>query len=138
MPLCPSVSPSFPPSSVRIEPIPIVEAQGWILVLLLQEAIADHEDLDLAAHETAECVIGRAGDRLAAHIEAGIDENWAAGQCLKTAQQRMVARVGLTMHGLNPRRIIDVGDGWDLRTRHVQLVDAEEIALGFADCAATA
>src|SRR6516162_9717376 len=33
--------------SVRIEPVPVVEAQGRVLVFLLQKAIAGNEDVDL-------------------------------------------------------------------------------------------
>ena len=88
----------------RVEPILVVEFQGGILIFLAKETIADDENVDLAPHKAAECVLGRADDRLAAHIEAGIDQNRAAGQFLKAAEQRVVTRIGFAVHGLDRGR----------------------------------
>ena len=41
----------------------------------------------LGAHEAAEGVLGRAYDRLAAHVEAGVDQYGASGQPVKAAEQ---------------------------------------------------
>ena len=38
----------------------------------------------------------------------------------------MIQFMVFPVDGLNAGRIVDVGDGWDLRTRHVQLLDAEQ------------
>ena len=35
----------------------------------------------------------RADDRLAAHVEAGVDQHRAAGECLETGDQRVIARI---------------------------------------------
>ena len=75
--------------SVQIEPVPVVEAQGRVLVFLLQKVIADNEGVDLAAHKATERVFGGASDRLTPHVEAGIDDDRAPGQRLETAQQRV-------------------------------------------------
>ena len=45
---------------------------------------------------------------------------------LEGRDQRVVARIGLAVHGLEPRRIIDMGHRRDLRAHHVELVDAEQ------------
>ena len=51
-----------------------------------QKAVADDQHLDLGAHEAAERVLRRADDRLAAHVEAGIDQHRAAGLRLERAR----------------------------------------------------
>src|SRR5438552_2853413 len=38
----------------------------------LQQKIADHQVIHLGVHETAVGVVGRANDRLAAHVERGV------------------------------------------------------------------
>src|SRR5262245_49935019 len=48
---------------VELEGVLVVELQGGVLVFLAQQAIADHQYFDLAAHEAAEGVFGRAHDR---------------------------------------------------------------------------
>ena len=55
---------------IELEGVLVVELQRRVLVFLPEEAVADHQHLDLAAHEAAEGVLGRADDRLAAHVEA--------------------------------------------------------------------
>src|SRR6266542_2804539 len=64
---------------IRIECIAVVEQQVLILLTLVQHAVADDKQVDFAAHEAAEGVLGRMGDRLAAHVEARIDQHRAAG-----------------------------------------------------------
>jgi len=71
-------------SSIWIENVPIIELQCWVLALFPHKAITGDEHLDLAAHEAAKAVLGRAGDRLAAHIEAGIDQDRQPVLALKT------------------------------------------------------
>ena len=57
---------------VQLEPILVVEAQLRILLLLPEKAIADGQRVDVRAHEAAKGVFGRAHDRLAAHVGAGV------------------------------------------------------------------
>ena len=49
--------------------------------------------------------------------------------------QRVVARVRLGVHGLDARRVVDVGDRRDVGARHVELVDAEQALLLVASSA---
>src|SRR5262245_49564315 len=100
--------------SVRLELVPVVDLEGWILLGLAQHAIADDEKLDLVAHEAAEGVLGCADDRLAAHVEARVDQDAAAGLFLEARDQRMEARVGVGVHRLYTCRIVDVSDGGDI------------------------
>src|SRR4051812_45380959 len=65
---------------IELEGVFVVLLQRRVLSFLPQKAVADRERLDLRAHEAAERVLGRADDRLAAHVEAGVDDHRAAGQ----------------------------------------------------------
>lgn len=69
--------------SIELEGVFVVAPERGVLLLFPQDAVADDQHLDLGAHETTEGVLGRANNRLAAHIEARIDENRAAGQRLE-------------------------------------------------------
>src|SRR5258706_2019735 len=100
-------------SSVRVEGILIVELERRILPRLVEEAVADDERLDLGTHEAAERVLGRADDRLAAHVEAGVDEHRAAGRRLERLEQAVETGVGLLVHRLDARRVVDVRDRRD-------------------------
>src|SRR5437016_5732126 len=77
---------------VELEGVFVVELQRRILVFLPEEAVADHQHLDLAAHEAAEGVLGRTYDRLAAHVERGVHHHRAAGLGLEGAQQVVECR----------------------------------------------
>ena len=66
------------------------------------------------------------------HVEAGVDQDRTAGQPLEGGDQRVVARVRLPVHGLDARRVVDMGDRRDVGARHIQLVDTEERLFGFA------
>jgi len=49
-----------------------------------------------------------AHDWLAAHVEARINNCWTAGQRLELRDQRVIARIGISMHSLDPGGIIEV------------------------------
>src|SRR5262245_50905362 len=66
-------------ASVKLEGFLVVELELRVLPILAQEAVADGEALDFRSHEAAEGVARRAHDRLAAHVEAGVDQHRAAG-----------------------------------------------------------
>src|SRR5262245_5769075 len=73
--------------SVELELVLVVLLERRVLALLAQEAVAHRERLDLGAHEAAERVLGRADDRLAAHVEASVDDDRAASTVLKRRKQ---------------------------------------------------
>src|SRR5580692_8096947 len=54
--------------SIGIERVAIIANESRILAVLIQNAVADDQHLDLGSHQAAEGVLGRAGDRLAAHV----------------------------------------------------------------------
>ena len=58
--------------SVQVKSVFVVQLQGRVLIFLPQEAIADHQDLGLCAHEAAEGVFRRAYNGLSAHIKGGV------------------------------------------------------------------
>src|SRR4051812_45111812 len=90
--------------SIVLERVLVVETQRWRLVVLVHHRIPAYEDVDFRPHEAAKCVLGRADDRLAAHIETGVDDNRAPRLVAECRDQRVVARIGFAMHGLNARR----------------------------------
>jgi hypothetical protein len=69
---------------------------------------------DLGAHEAAEGVLGRADDRLAAHVEAGVDQHRQPVSALKREQRRGSAGWSSRVHGLDARRVVDVRHGRDV------------------------
>src|SRR5437762_13778547 len=62
---------------IQLEFVLIVLLECRVLRFLAQEAIAHRERLDLGAHEAAEHVFRAAEDRLAAHVEAGVEDHRA-------------------------------------------------------------
>src|SRR5438034_5734158 len=79
---------------IQLEFVLIVLLECRVLRFLAQEAIAHRERLDLGAHEAAERVLRAADDRLAAHVEAGVDDHRAAGLLLELGDEVVEARVG--------------------------------------------
>ena len=88
--------------------IPGIESESVlksILHFLPEKAVAHGKRLDLGTHEATERVLRSAHDRLPAHIEAGVDDHRTAGELLEPADERMVAGVRFTVHGLDARGI---------------------------------
>src|SRR5262249_44987937 len=48
---------------------------------------------------------------LAAHVEAGVDDDGDAGALVELPDHVVVARAGGAVHGLDARRVVEVGDG---------------------------
>src|SRR5947208_7397663 len=67
------------------------------------------------ARETAIGVGGRANDRFAANVEAGIDQNGTAGLAFKSFHQPVEAPVPRFVHGLKPR----AASGWFGAGKHL-------------------
>src|SRR6478735_1257021 len=109
--------PSRAPPSIEFEHVLVIKLERRRLVLLVEEAIADHQHLDIAAHKAAEGILRCAHDRLASDVEAGVDQNRTSGRSLERAQQRMKSRIGAGVDGLDPRGIIDMGHGRDVGAR---------------------
>src|SRR5262249_8564554 len=76
--LCPRVALQGLEPSIRFEMDPVDPAERLLLILLAQDRITDHEQAELRSHEASECILRGADDRLAAHIEAGVDEHRAS------------------------------------------------------------
>ena len=83
------------------------------MLFLLEQAVADGQDLDLGPHEAPVRVLRCADNRLPPHVETGIDQHRTASPSLKQRKQRVVAGIGVPMDCLNPSRVIHVGDGWN-------------------------
>ena len=78
----------------------------------------------LVDNETAVGFARRAHDRLAADIEAGVDQDRNAGQRFEFLQQLVIPSVPLGIDRLNSGRIVDVRDGGNDRTNVLQLIDS--------------
>src|SRR5213595_3941945 len=76
---------------VEAPPVDVVAERR--LPPLLQHARAEREGVHLGAHEAEVGVLRGAHDRLAADVEARVDEHGTAGQRLEAAEQRVIERV---------------------------------------------
>src|SRR6185295_12530714 len=78
--------------SVRLElrevSVAIGERGAGLLRLEQHEAL-DHQRVDVRGHEAAICVRRRVHDRFAAHVEAGVDHQRAAGLARERADDGM-------------------------------------------------
>src|SRR5688500_20195570 len=89
--------------SVELESVLVVLLQGRVLPVLVQQAVAHGQRLDLGGHDAAERVFRAADDRLAAHWEVGVDQHRASGQLLELGNEPVIPRVGVAVHGLHAR-----------------------------------
>ena len=74
-------------------------------MFLIQYIAPQHEDVHLGAHEAAIGVFRRTDNRLATHIEGGIDDDAISRQALKGLDDIVIARAGVVIDGLNARGI---------------------------------
>jgi hypothetical protein len=75
-----------------------------------------------------ERVLGGAHDWLSAHVEADIDQHRTAVQSIEARDQGVIPRVGVGVDRLDARRIVDMRDCRNIRTRDVELVYPEQRA----------
>ena len=68
---------------IEFELVLVVLPQGWVLIDLAQKTVSDREQIDVGAHEAAEGIFRCAHDRLAAHVETGVDQHRASGSGLE-------------------------------------------------------
>src|SRR5712691_7328810 len=115
--------------SIRCEGVLVVDTQRGKLLVLAKYTVSDGEHVELRPHEASEGIFRRANDRFAAHVETGVHQHRAASSIAKLAQEAMETGIGLRMHRLNPRRVVDMGHGRDTRARHVELLDSEQFLL---------
>src|SRR5262249_35248594 len=109
----------------QLERIFVTAFETGVLVLLAEEAVAHSQCLDLGSHEAAERVFRGAHDRLAADVEAGVDNYRTTGALLKGRDQRVVPGISLPVNGLDARRVVDVSHRGNVRARNIQLGDSE-------------
>lgn len=69
-----------------------------------------------------ECVGRAAYDRLAAQVEARVDQHRTLALCIKCGEEPMKAGIGGFVNGLDPGRKIDVGDGREMAFGGMQLI----------------
>src|SRR5215510_16399040 len=81
----------FMKGSIRREGVAVVPPQRRQLLLLAQHAVADGEHVELGSHEAAESILWRAHDRLAAHVETGVDQDRTARHVAKPRQELVEA-----------------------------------------------
>src|SRR5215469_14980311 len=105
----------------------IIALERGVLFRFLQHTIANDQNVQLVAHEAAKGIFRRADDRLAAHVEAGIDQHRATRELFELRQQPMEHRIGAGIDGLYSRGIVDVSNGRDLRTGHVEFFNAKQL-----------
>src|SRR5580765_1400919 len=64
-----------------------------LLLALIQDAILQYQNIDSSSHEAAIRILRRADDRLVAHVERCVDQQTAAGFCLKGFKQLVVSGI---------------------------------------------
>ena len=119
----------------------VITFEVRILLDLLQHAVSHDEHVKLIPHKATKSIFRRTDDRFAANIEAGVHQDRAAGQLLKSTEQFVKQWIGIAVHGLDAGRVINMCHRRDFRTRNVELVDSEQglflrshmAMLGFSD-----
>src|SRR5258705_6406256 len=76
-----------PAASIQLKLVLVNDLEFRILGFLSKHRIPDDEQVEVRSHETSERVLGRADDRLAAHVEAGVDHHRTAGQAMEAADE---------------------------------------------------
>src|SRR5512144_1564221 len=89
---------------VQTAPVYILAQRG--LVLLVQQVVPHREVVHVGAHEAQVGVVGRADDRLPAHVERRVDHDGDAGELLELGNDVVVQRAVLAPHGLQARRVV--------------------------------
>src|ERR1017187_1962848 len=89
---------------------PVLLVSHLWLLLLVQQARAEHQVVHLRAHETAVGVLGSANNRLTTYIKGCVDQNPVTGFPLERLQQFVETRIALRIHSLHTRRHVHVGD----------------------------
>jgi hypothetical protein len=99
--------PEPPPLACQANPVelakPAVALAGRLLGFC-QQAIADAKIIGVGRS-----VFRRTDDRLAAHVERGVDQHGVAGPPFELLEQPVEARVGLAMHRLQAGGVVDTG-----------------------------
>src|SRR5260370_7598874 len=80
------------------------------LVFLIQHGGFQREIVHLGTHEAAIAVFRRADNRFATHIETRVDDYRTAGLLAEGFDDLPIERIGFASDGLNPRRVVYVGD----------------------------
>src|ERR1051326_5914209 len=135
---CSCLSITLPRGSIKLElllPRKVFREGALALLGFQKDEVAQDERVHFSPHEAGEGFGGRADDRLAADVEAGVNEHGAARQTLEGREQFVVSRVVLAPDGLHARRVVNVRHRRDGRARDVQLLDAEEFFLALAHLA---
>src|SRR5207253_2666743 len=96
------------------------------LLFLEQHEVLEHEHVHVGGKEAAISIRRRANDRLAAHVEARVDEHRAAGLLVELLDELAVAAVARRIDRLDSRRIIHVRDCGNDRAGNLELLDALE------------
>jgi hypothetical protein len=90
-------------SSIGLKRILVVDPQCGALIFFSRNAIPGDQQVNVGAHKATERVLRGTHNRFAADIEAGVDQNRAAGTRLEGGEQGVVARVGFLMNSLDAR-----------------------------------
>src|SRR5205807_4661610 len=78
--------------------------------------------IHFGSHKAPVAVFGRADNGLASHVEASVHDEWAAGLAMKGVDDLPIDRIEFAANSLDARRIIDMSDGLDIRSLHIQFI----------------
>jgi hypothetical protein len=97
---------------------------GLWLVCFEQHLFFQHEDVHIGRHKASVSVLGRTDNGFAADVETGVDDDGTAGFIFETLQEAIEPAVPPGVDGLDPCRVIDVGDAGDNAAFDFQFFDA--------------
>ena len=103
------------------------------LILPAEHAVLDHQQVHVGGQQAAVGVLRGADNRLAADIEAGVDDHAAAGLFFEFPHQPVETAVPLLVHGLDAGAHVHMGDRRQGGTGHIhsfqQVRTLHELAL---------
>src|SRR5205085_7428777 len=100
----------------RATPDPKTRERALSRRSLLDEEIPDGHRVEARAVEATDGLVRRADDRLAAHVERGVQDDGYAGELAEVLDHGVEPRVRALRHGLRSHGSIDVHDRWNLRS----------------------
>src|SRR5438552_16472489 len=100
-------------------PSPTYLGGCWIYIVFEQDKTLKNQRIHVRRQEAAQGILRRTDNRLAADVEAGVDEHGAAGPLIEGLEQTVKARLAIFVEGLHTRAVIDMGHGRPFVARHI-------------------
>src|SRR5437763_1492042 len=100
-------------------PSPTYLGGCWIYIVFEQDKTLKNQRIHVRRQEAAQGILRRTDNRLAADVEAGVDEHGAAGPPIERLDQPIETRMPIFVDGLHTSAVIDMRHGWHVGARHI-------------------